>query len=327
MKTNNSPDATSAWIIPSADGAAAAPLLFATETMPQACSAISNRSSSQAVIADRGTDNTTSKRDRSAVAISDHTNSPVQKNSIGIPAVSEGEDTIITSSDDHFNRMEDNVEDKRTHNKRMRYSLSHPQHAAAAAAAVQRIVEHSTVQDSVVKQPIEWWKQPRKPPVARQTGDIPLCHVCQNPFQPSNDDEETKHPPYRLADNKTLLAYFAPANGAKSSHAVTHHTPRNDNHLLASSASTATTSARRFPQQQHHPQQRNSPRCCTFCERSDICSACLQNCEECQQPFCSFCRTTDDRMRHVCLECCAESRQQQANNKREDHHGNSMQID
>ena len=242
-----------------------------------------------------------------------------------IPAVSEKdeeEETLVTSDHD-CDRMDDDTEEPVQ--KRTRYSSSHhpeqrwtPSTLSAAASLIrQRIEEHSTVQDSVAEQqvqqqqqvaaPVEWWKQhPRKTQVearrATVAADIPVCHVCQKPCNSSSISAVVNK-----NNSKTLWAYFAPANGIKDS----RYSPKMQQPQHAAihrpSATTAATSLPPPAPQQH------AFSCCTFCERSDICERCWQNCEECELPFCTFCRTTDDEMRHVCLDCCAASRRENNN--------------
>jgi len=273
------------------------------------------------------------------------THFPGANNPDCIPAVSEKdeEEETLVPSDHDCSRMDDGTEEPVQKRTRYTSSLHHPEQRwtpAAASLIQQRIGEYSTAQDSVAEQqvpqmqqqqqqevvaPVEWWKQhPRKTQVeARRAtvaaADTSVCHVCQKPCNSSISAVVDKN------KSKTLWAYFAPANGIKDSSNLPKIQQPQYAIIHRPSATTAATSLTPPAQQQH------AFSCCTFCERSDICERCCQYCEECELPFCTFCRTTDDEMRHVCLDCCAASRRENNNiqhhNSLVDNDDDTMQID
>jgi len=222
-----------------------------------------------------------------------------------ISTVSEYEDSSLPSEDSTMMEEEDAAADQVP--KRMRYTEN-----ASVSPAVQRIIDHSsssaTVQNSGTKQQqkqpaaaaVEWWKQQRKKPAVANihNSDASICHVCHNSYP----DMRVAVPAPAVKNNQTLHAFFAPK---KEVQRYSSFVP-----------STTTTTMQ---------QQQRGIRC-TFCERSDICAKCLQNCEACLMVFCSFCSTTDNHLRQVCLDCCATANEQQQKTSNNDD-DDGMQIE
>lgn len=162
--------------------------------------------------------------------------------------------------------------------------------------------------------PREWWKQPPLP--QQHNNKVPsaassllesssvagfsssssssfnnhlVCVVCQTAYTPCHVEEKPSVMPANA-----LLNYFSCKKKASppKAAAATTATPTP---VQVKSRSTTTN---------------NNNHCtCTFCERS-ACPDCVHQCEECQQPFCSFCCSTQEYhgtssyTRTVCLDCC-----------------------
>jgi hypothetical protein len=149
---------------------------------------------------------------------------------------------------------------------------------------------------------VEWWKQ--KPQNRSKQNDPKLsltcCFICQklpNPKTPLPQASIQRRAPATMPPN-ALLAYLTPLQSASSSSGR----GRTRSPSLTTATATSNTATT-----QHHPDQ--TP--CTFCERA-VCSDCLGQCQDCQQVYCSLCRTTDynscntSRLeRTLCLDCAA----------------------
>jgi hypothetical protein len=139
--------------------------------------------------------------------------------------------------------------------------------------------------------PREWWKEPApQHQVSSATSPEPsssssnlICVVCQTTYAPCQVEEEPSVMPANA-----LLNYFSCKKKASLKAAATP------------TKSTSTTDSH-----------------CTFCERS-ACPDCVRQCEECHQPFCSFCLTQEyhgtSYSRTVCLDCCRRDPVQQDDN-------------
>ena len=120
---------------------------------------------------------------------------------------------------------------------------------------------------------VEWWKQSiqNKPITPTLDENDLVCCVCESVFTPKENPEDNSG--RNVMPTNSLLAYFSCKPSVK-----TFHSP-----LVVPSKAPA----------------------CTFCERA-ACTQCLRQCEECQQPFCTFCSTKDYYgafARTVCLDC------------------------
>jgi hypothetical protein len=149
---------------------------------------------------------------------------------------------------------------------------------------------------------VEWWKQKRQNRNKQNVSSSisACCFICQkapNPRTPLPQASIRRRAPATMPPN-ALLAYLTPLQSASSSSG--RGRTRSPSLTFATPASnTATTPT--------HPDQ--TP--CTFCERA-VCSDCLGQCQDCQQVYCSLCRTTDynscntSRLeRTLCLDCAA----------------------
>jgi Cd27 binding protein (Siva) len=138
---------------------------------------------------------------------------------------------------------------------------------------------------------VEWWKQKKRPKSTKmkpKTDDsqCSCCFVCERPYTPTLADILPETMP-----TNALLAYFAPKRSLR------------EQPLPAAAATTTTTTSAACRRVMVIRQD-----LCTFCERA-ACPDCLNSCHDCQQPFCTFCSTTDyihGRLeRTLCLECAA----------------------
>jgi hypothetical protein len=140
---------------------------------------------------------------------------------------------------------------------------------------------------AVTKKPVEWWKQAsekqkrqKNPPMLLGENDLE-CHVCGSIYTEKVDVTiEASSPSQNVMPTNSLLAYFSckSTSAALQRKALPNSKPSN----------TKTT--------------------CTFCERS-TCTKCLEKCEECRKPFCTFCLKNDywgAFARVVCLDCSGD---------------------
>jgi hypothetical protein len=147
--------------------------------------------------------------------------------------------------------------------------------------------------------PREWWKRPAPQQhlvlssassleasssagSSSAVSNLITCIVCLTTYAPCQVEEEPSVMPANA-----LLNYFSCKHKASMSQTTTATRTK------SKFASTST---------------KNNNSLCTFCERS-ACPDCVRQCEECQQPFCSFCLTqeyhgTSSSSRTVCLDCC-----------------------
>ena len=124
----------------------------------------------------------------------------------------------------------------------------------------------------------EWWKQKRNTP-REVKSDTPscCCNVCHQHLPMGQILRESTSSGMR---QNALLAYFKPQTAI-----VTRE----------SSMPTGTVMAHTS----HH---------CSFCERA-TCNDCIANCEQCNELFCSFCRTVDycgSVSKTLCIDCNKE---------------------
>lgn len=151
---------------------------------------------------------------------------------------------------------------------------------------------------------VEWWKQKRQNQNKQNTPNLSstCCFICQKHSRPKTPLPQAtiqRRAPATMPPN-ALLAYLTPLQSVSSSSGR----GRTRSPSLTTAIATATSDAATT---QPHPDQ--TP--CTFCERS-VCSDCLGQCQDCQQVYCSLCRTTDynscnsSRLeRTLCLDCAA----------------------
>jgi hypothetical protein len=152
---------------------------------------------------------------------------------------------------------------------------------------------------------VEWWKQKRQNGNKESTSNLhsTCCFICQKPPNPKTLQPQAtsiqRRVPATMKPN-ALLAYLTPLQSASSSSGR----GRTRSPSVSTATATATSNTATTP---NHPDQ--TP--CTFCERA-VCSDCLGQCQDCQQVYCSLCRTTDynscntSRLeRTLCLDCAA----------------------
>lgn len=183
--------------------------------------------------------------------------------------------------------------------KRMRFSQDWNGMAVSPESTVPAVVEER--EPTVV----EWWKQRKhNNHLAQQpcnnNHQVPggtyhrsndLCHVCQKPYlrptiTTSCHSSAKKPPKVGIKHHKTILSYFTPI--------APHH-----QHASATGRSSAILPV-------PYTDSTEPYRCCSFCDRADVCSDCRNVCGTCEQWFCKFCTTTDystDPIRVVCLDC------------------------
>jgi hypothetical protein len=140
---------------------------------------------------------------------------------------------------------------------------------------------------AVTKKPVEWWKQASEK--QKRQKNLPMllgendseCYVCGSVYTEKVDvTKEASSPSQNVMPTNSLLAYFSckSTSAALQRKALPNSKPSN----------TETT--------------------CTFCERS-TCLKCLEKCEECRKPFCTFCLKNDYLgaiARVVCLDCSGD---------------------
>lgn len=247
-------------------------------------------------------------------------NGTFSSDSFGMIQEDDGESQDLLQS--HCNWMEQQCPKK---SKRMRHTLQHDDESASAAASSsaaycdkeQQQQHHHHESTS----PIQWWKKTKKQRSARSSAFnankasnnptmTQTCHICRRNVTPLNHINENAYTTSNIYQTKTMLSYYAPVNPIR---------------VQSKSMIVATTNTNL--QSSSMNRLCNPPFIrCTFCERSNFCNKCLQDCEVCQLPFCNFCCTSDRFMRRLCLECCGMESEKSAMEEDKTKKNDALQI-